>query len=265
MPDQVILNLTNRINDSWYYYLNEVVTPQIDLGFTRVVIRLTGRYAGSTKATFRADDYPIAGWRQMAADLRGWRRKHPTLRELALYIGRPYHHSGRDALDNMHPLMAVTQVLRRARTVVGVVDRLEFDSLFGPEPELPNGSNRGVSKLSNLPHIMAMIDLLQASGFHVAGESRHAAKAPVNELNYSVLQGRIDTWDRRNPVTAPNRNRGLYAPDDEHFGEVAIAVSHKGGNSSGDAREEVRRLHADGMTARIFNTVWKRDVNFWNG
>ncbi len=69
MPDQIVLeNVTNRINDSWYLYLTEYVSLQIDLGFTRVVIRLTGRYAGSTKAAFRANDYPIANWRQMAAD-----------------------------------------------------------------------------------------------------------------------------------------------------------------------------------------------------
>jgi hypothetical protein len=95
---QAIINLNNKLNDGWPAYLAEEATPQIDLGFTRLVIRLVAQFAGSEGSLFRADDYSVRDWRQMAADLRPWKRKHRNV-QLGLYIGRLYSDENDDALE----------------------------------------------------------------------------------------------------------------------------------------------------------------------
>jgi hypothetical protein len=258
MPQpQVVLNLTKMISRSWRTYLDNVVTPHLDHGFQRVVIRLTGKWVDSAPAVF-ADDYSIANWRRMAGDLRAW-RAHNKVSELALYIGRPYHNTGRDRLDQMAPVLASQIMIDRVMQVQGLVDRIEFDSLFGPEPTNPTGP----SKLANRPHVWHLINLIKAFGFEIAGEIRHAATASAAERAFPVIRGLLRTWDNEDPDQF-GRNQGRYATDADHTGEIAIAAIHNRRSDAEACREEVRQLIAAGKTARIFNGKYRRDLEFWN-
>jgi hypothetical protein len=261
MPQpQVILSLTKVIHQQgWRRYLDREVTGQLGLGFRRVVIRLTGRWANSRGGIFAADDYPLSEWRRMAGDLRAWRSRYQSdLDEVALYIGRPYHHTGHDRLDRMGPVLTSQVLIERMMQVHGVVDRIEFDSLWGPEPTDPTGP----SKMANRPHIWHLINLIDSFGVTVAGEIRHAASASEAERRFPVIRGKVSTWDNEDPEKF-GRNVNRYAKNLDHLGEVAIAPIHNLRSNASQCRDETRELMAAGYTARIFNGKFNRDLEFW--
>ena len=260
MPQpQAVLNLTKQIKTNWRRYLDEEITPQIDHGFRRLVIRLTGKWVYSQKLVFAADDYSIENWRRMAGDMRAWRNRHASgIDELGLYIGRPYHHTGQDRLDRMGPVLASQMLIERVMQVQGVVDRIEFDSLFGPEPTNPQGP----SKLANRPHVWHLINLIESFGFTVAGEIRHAASASAKERAFPVIRGQLRTWDNEDPEKF-GRNVGRYAKNEDHLGEIAIAARHNLQTNAEMSKTEALALAADGRTVRIFNGKFKRDRHFW--
>jgi hypothetical protein len=259
-PPQVVLNLTKTIHQQgWRHYLDNEVSDQLDHGFRRVVIRLTGRWANSMGGIFAADDYPLTEWRRMAGDLRAWRGRHQDdLDELALYIGRPYHNTGTDRLDKMGPVLASQVIIERLMQVHGLVDRIEFDSLWGPEPTDPAGP----SKMANRPHIWHLVNLIESFGFTVAGEIRHAASASEAERRFPVIRGKVSTWDNEDPEKF-GRNVNRYAKNLDHLGEVAIAPIHNLRTDSSKSRDEARRLIAAGYTLRIFNDEFHRDLEYW--